>query len=503
MPDILTFPGQLNVPDMFNSTPAGFVRTADGRLVPAQAAASVMNGPSIRKKNLLCLLYWRGDIERVDRLGQLIADLERVHNPDWDVLLFGRKDCRPVGLQYGTIEALRRKFATVHILDDAGNFAQGFPWAANDMWQDLVGRLSAPVWTDRYKCFINLEWDCCPTRPGWLNELAAEFEHASRQNLVAVGAMQSDPMPHLNGVALYAIDLTKRVQGLDGGCPPDAAYDIAYAGKILPLAMGTPKIALDYRRATITPDELFASPACLYHGVRDESANAAVRAEHIDHVPRAQQTFAASTVFTYRRRIVGADDREIGDRLALWAQGFRTAGWNPVILGRDLANRHPKHAEYMATVAQFPTAPDTNIEVANARWESFLALAVQGGGLLAEFDTLPNASFQPASLPAKAGIASLGGDDRSCLVLASQEGANAFVDAVLAYQPTKDETQTTPANVLKAMRGDKPATVSFVADCDDPNYRAAKVVHFGTRGLKAAHGALPKSRAMMSCLRGL
>ena len=503
MPDIpyLVTPGT----DQFSAIPAGFTRTASGRLVPAQAADSVGFNPHAPRKLLVVLQYWQGDLDRVDELAQLIADMERVHNPGVDILLFGRKDC-PTTLQFGTVERLRHKFGIVHDLHDACNYEQGFPWAANAMWQDLVRRLGAPVWTDKYRAFLNLEWDCVPVRPGWLNELGREFDHAAEQGLLVAGALQADPLPHVNGVALYSTAIGSRIPALLGAVPPDAAYDIIFAPKILPVAMGTHKIQLDYRRPTISAEEILTSPAALYHGVRDRSALCAVRDEHVNHVARGNQTFGARTVLTFNRRTPGVVDAEKEAQLEMWNRGWLTAGWNPVVLSAGTAQRHPQHAEFMARVATFPLPKEANPEQALAQWERWLAFAVQGGGTMAAVEVLPSASFRPEDLAELKAALNIVGEEAGnpCLVYADKVGADFFVQRVLDFIPPAKATAVTVADVLASTltKKGKPPSIQ-VAQRNAPGWREAKAVHFSAAAVKAALPGYTISRAQLEFLRGL
>jgi hypothetical protein len=485
--------------DPLNIVPPGYVRTGDGRIVPAQTPESVMVNRS-RKKFLLALLYWQDDVERVDALANLIADLERVNNPDVDILLFGRWDC-PVGLQYSTIENLRRKFANVHIMTDGGNYARGFPWAANVMWEELVGRMSTPTWADKYRCFLNLEWDCVPTRPGWLGELGREFDQATIEGRAVIGARQINPAVHINGVAVYASDIGKRVNGsIDGSCPPEDAYDVYYASKILPLALNTPKIKSDYHRATISPDELFASPAALYHGVRDMSAMSAVRDEHINHVPRSQQAFVRSNVFAYRRKITGIDSQEVDEQIENWRKGWLSAGWNPIVLGERVATQHPQYMEVMARVASFPTTG--NIEHVNAKFERWLALAVQGGGLLTEFDVLPRMDFSPDKLQTGSGVQWLSGASSSALLAyADMAGFEAFLASLMAYAPAADAKAVSDTTILENGFDGLSKPLDIVQDYGANGWRNAKCVHFHAKAVNKSLPGVAPSRAMTSYLR--
>ena len=484
--------------DPFNTVPPGYTKTAAGNIVAVQTAESLMRDVHKQKKILLVLSYWRGDIDRVDLLANLIADLERVHNPDVDILLFGRKDCKQQ-IQYGTVERLKSKFQNVHVVTNAGNYADGFPWAANDMWQDLIGRMETAQYSTDYRGFLNLEWDCVPTRPGWLNELGREFDHAIQEGLAGIGTFQKTPVPHFNGVALYATNINVRAKGLRGACDASSAYDIVFAPKLIPVMLDTLKIQLDYRRPTIGPEELFASPAALYHGVRDLSAMSAVRDEFINHIPRASQTFTQKTIFTYRRKLEGVDNKDLDERIVLWQRGWQSSGWNAVVLGPSVAERHPKHALYMAHVASLPTF--ITRDASNAKWERFLALAVQGGGVMADFDVVPSTAFRPGSLPEKKGFQNF--DDSSALIQVDGPTIEAFIDAVMAFQPDlKAPKPPTPADILKTMP-EAPAAPILTKLRGESGWREAKAVHFSAAAVKASLPGFTKNRAITEYLRGL
>jgi hypothetical protein len=505
----------MNLTGITPPAPAGFVYSHAGHLVAVRPPSSLAEDPTFQRKVLLVLPYWEGDIEGVDILAQLITQLERVFNPHVDVMFFGRKDAT-VGPSPSTMEAIKRRFANVYHLngqtEGAGNYAVGFPWGANDVWLDLVGRMASAQWAKTYRCFINLEWDCVPTRPGWLNELAREFDSAVSRGKRVVGTYQSVPAPHYNGVAVYATDIGTRARITEASIPPDAAYDLYLAPQIMPHAVNTPLIKLDYRRPSISADELFASGAALYHGVRDMSAVAAVTEEHINHTPRKTQNFAAKTIYTYRAQVPGVEQEEIDAQIEAWTNGWRSNGWNPVVLGERTAQRHPRYPEFRRRVESFPAV---NVrEHALACWERWLALAVQGGGVMGDFDVLPTGACRPGTLPDKSGFQLLGGRV-PCLVQADEVGLGEFVKAVMAYTPDENDKDAsgTPclsdAAFLQRMLDAKPektwiSSHELVRGRDEANFGQAKsAVHFSTRSVNAALPGQSKSRAMNDYLRGL
>lgn len=519
----------VNYTGILPPAPPGFSYTAAGTLVAVRPASSLLGDHLQKKKFLLVFPYWAGDIERIDALAMLVANLERVFNPDVDILFFGRKDA-PVGPQQGTIDALRRRFGNVFHLcgqsEGAGNYEVGFPWGANGVWQDLAERMAQSPWVGNYRCFLNLEWDCVPTRPGWLAELAHEWDAAAREGRYIVGTYQQAPAPHYNGVAVYAIDIADRLKLGGRSVPPETAYDIFYGPLIIPMAQNTKLITLDYRRPSISPDELFSSGAALYHGVRDYSAVAAVIDEHINHVPRKAQTFADKTIYTYRARVPGWDEQEIDAQIAAWESGWRSNGWNPVVLGPRTAQRHPRHSEYMARAASFPTVNVREYE--NACWERWLALAVQGGGIMSDFDVLPVSVAKPWSdvLPKRAGFQVLGGGV-PCLVQADEAGCGEWVATVMEYQPPIGKTpkggpahisdmifvqELLAANAKADAAAEPPVPVAnpwlssynLVRERDAVDFAKSPVaVHFSARSVNIACPGQFKSRAMNGYLVGL
>ena len=138
-----------------------------------------------------------------------------------------------------------------------------------------------------------------------------------------------------NGVAVYATDIYRKVPGDKlGGCNAQAAFDIEKAPFIMPMAEATPLIYFEYRKATITPAELYAPrqlgviPA-LWHGVKDGSAREAVRARHINFTDKV--VASRQPVYTYYQPVPGGNSEKKAI-LVLWAQAWKSRGFNPIVL---------------------------------------------------------------------------------------------------------------------------------------------------------------------------
>ena len=463
----------------------------DGRIVPASKPTS--GKPVSDRKLLLVFQYWEGDKSTVEDLACLVSDLERVKNTSTDILLFARHDATLISPS--VVAKLQAKFGKV-MQARCRRRASGYPYGANAMFYDLVGLLAQfDPYRSEYYAFLNLESDCVPTCQGWLGKLAAAYHAAFDAGKACIGHVQPEnAMPHMNGVAVYAIDIWSRVGAskLDGG-PPHVAYDMYQGKTLLPFALDTELIRLDYNKPTITAEELFASKAVLYHGVKDASARTAVRAKFVSF--EGKKDLSGETVFTYFEPRCNATVEQ-QSILTLWDQAWRSRGWNPVVLKRRDAIGHRRYREVMQTVAKLPFMGDRRVlEDRMVRW---LALSLAGGGLLSEYDVIPE-DFPPQAIVNGTGF---GG---SSLVYAKGEYLNYLIENLASYeakpedvrngQPHVDEAQVV-SNLLVDPR-------SEIAMFSTVNSLKSKAIHFSRFAIDTTQSrGLPKSAVMRKYLQG-
>ena len=361
------------------------VRLLSGRVVPAATMGRVTPKP---KKFLIVIQHYEGDVEAAEQLASLIADLERTRNHEADIMLMNRADSRQMAT--GVIAKLEAKFDRVLLHTCRRTDGKGHPWGCNSMFYDLVSLMqSTRPYSEEFFAFINLESDCCPTRPGWIGELIAEWKKANAEGWSVIGQEQHTPNHHFNGVAVYAPDIYSKVGSkiLSGGSP-QVAYDVRHGPSILPFARDTGLIYFKFRQRTITPEELFevkrggVEPA-LYHGVKDGSARTAVRNRHINMSAPAVKR---QNVYTYfvPSGLNASEEKAI---VELWRQGWSSRGWNPVVLKFGDVAKHKLYPEFEAALDKLPCATDR--EKRDADFYRWLALDSAGGGLLVEVDALP------------------------------------------------------------------------------------------------------------------
>lgn len=449
-------------------------RMANGTYVPASLPSRALHGN--HQKLLIVLQYFDGDKQAAEELGELIADLERVRNNQADIMVFRRHDANEFSV--AVLQKLRDKFNKVYSETSRRRDAKGYPFGPNQMWSDIVTLMGqVPQWYNNYYAFLPLESDCVPTRPGWINELVEEFRVAKAKNFAAVGHIHTNPVEHLNGVAVYDTQLWKIVPGNKlNGSDPQVAYDIYHRAHLLPIAYNTPLIMMEYQRPTITAEDLFKpwkngfEPA-MFHGVKDGSARTAVRARHITF--SKERDSSNVTVFTYEHQ--RANNPSISTKYDLWAEGWRSRGWNPVKLTQRDAIRHPLYKDIIENLKNLKCLGDQAEMISRfARWA---ALGSMGGGLLVDPEVMPN-NFNPSSFnwkPALLSSSSAVGILAACM---NRETCDAFLAAMKKYPVETDVRLLAPElAILKASGLLKKPTV-MVSISGEKDWRSAKMICF-------------------------
>lgn len=449
-------------------------RMANGTYVPASMPSRALHGN--HQKLLIVLQYFEGDKEAAEELGLLIADLERVRNNLADIMVFRRHDAGEFSVS--VLEKLRDKFNKVYYEQSRRRDAKGYPFGANQMWSDLVTMMGQmPRWYENYYAFLPLESDCVPTRPGWINELVEEFRVAKSKNFAAVGHVHSNPVDHLNGVAIYDTRLWKIVPGNKlNGSDPQVAYDIYHSKSILPIAYNTPLIMMEYQRPTIVADDLFKpwkngfEPA-LFHGVKDASARIAVRAKHITF--SKERDSSNLTVFTYEHQRV--NNPSIMAKYELWAEGWRSRGWNPVKLTQRDALRYPRYKDILENIKgmKFLGEPSEMLP----RLVRWAALGSVGGGLLVDPEVMPN-NFNPSHFDWKPGLLSSSDSAGILAAYMNKESLTKFLDAMQKYPVDPENRLLAPELAVLKASGlfKKPNVMVSVSGAE--NWRSAKMVCF-------------------------
>ena len=346
-------------------------------------------------------------------------------------------------------------------------------------WSDIVTLMGqVPQWRDNYYAFLPLESDCTPLRPGWISELCEEFRLAQAKNYAAVGHIHENPTLHLNGVAIYDSNLWKIVGGNKlNGSDPQVAYDIYHRNNILPYAYDTPLIMMEYQRPTITAEDLFKpwkngfEPA-MFHGVKDGSARAAVRAKYVTF--SENRDISKITVFTYEHQ--RPNNPSITAKYDLWYDAWKSRGWNPIKLSLRDAVRNPKYTAVQKNLEKLPT-PLAAVDAVSrvVRW---IALDSVGGGFMVDPEVLPN-TFFPENLNRTNRVLcskeAYFGVQAACL---NREALTAFSEAVRKYSFNPDTPILDPEREFLTASGVQIDAEDILSIYGQNNWRSGSLVTF-------------------------
>lgn len=489
------------------------LRNALGQSLPAASITTA--APSIEKKLLVVLQYWEGDRARVEQQAHLIADLERVPNKNADIMLYARHDAGAFDIS--AIQRLQSKFGTVHQVR-CRRRASGYPYGANEMFYDLLDIMSNNAgYSNRYYAFLNLESDCCPTRPGWTEELIKAYRTAEIDGKLMIGHRNKTPAPHMNGVGVYAVDIQRRLGTMQMiGGPAQHAYDIYLAPRIMPVADDTPLIALDFQRPTISAEDLFAPrkegvvPA-LFHGVKDESAFAIVRSKFV--TLDGQIDLTHKTVFTYFDAVPEIDANEQKAQIELWKEAWKSRGWNPIVLTWIDARKHSLYEEFENAVKVFPTVNPKKYELSCfLRW---LALEQAGGGLMSDYDCVPG-RLMPRDLEdvrSESGVMHVLQSNETtavpACVYADRTALRKWIKYVMTYKPSSEDKENGSAHIsdqsiVTVASAEKKTFVKkhkMVLEFGEPDYKTGYAIHFANSACSKFKPGNAKSRCMLEYLR--
>lgn len=440
------------------------------------------------RKFLVVLNYWNGDREMMKALADLIGDLQAKRHDKVDLLFFRRWDAEQ--MPHALVHRLEEKFERVQQLACRRRSAVGYPYGPNEMFYDLIEQLNHREWQLKYYAFLNMEADCCPLTPDWLDHLIEAWDTAYHERKSATGHFSYDVkgMVHLNGAAIYATDIWHKAGGMNMiGGPATVAYDIHHASRLVPLARDCSQMLLDFNRKTITEEDLFAlrkhgEPVYYLHGVKDLSAQSAVRRKFVTATGTVVQPQRIKTVCTYYDPTPDINPDDQKQQIELWKQAWTEAGYNPVVLGEWDAS---KHADYPTLKAKTREVKQPAKRAALARLYRWLAFMHVGGGLYTEYDILPNASFSSEVIPEPDGVTLLEANEWSA-VSADRRGLTFLVEQLVEHHfttltlPSDRDILGTSLNEFWCFQH------PLVSRWNAPKWSEAPLVHFSTAACKTA-----------------
>lgn len=224
----------------------------------------------------VCMGYWIEDrelaFEVIEQAGNLLGEKSSIVG----LTYVYRFDSMPPAPEI--LERDSKYFASVKSVPTHFKYT-GWPAGCNDVAYTVLGQILPKAPKD-VECALILESDCVITRQGWDVELLEEWELTKKEKKSVCGCVLDwsyDRQKHVNASALWGRLTHKTLTGVENGEPAgDIAWDYYYGSTVMLLARHSDKFKLDWKRPTITSEELFADPALIFHGVKDRSALDAV-----------------------------------------------------------------------------------------------------------------------------------------------------------------------------------------------------------------------------------
>lgn len=232
---------------------------------------------------LVCLAYWPGDWAMAREVARLLSDLLPSKQSNVEFLFQGRFDCESPDPDI--VRHCEEKFARVHVRRSRRK-GVGFPMGCNELAFDLFDFMFCN--RDRFPRIggvLLIEADCVMLSRTWNHEFVDEWHRAQAAGKLVCGSFIPGNFNsgafHINATAIYRWDIIKHVPALYGS-PGTEGWDWYHGTRLHPVGYDTPLIHLDYRKKTISSEELFSPKKnkkvpVLYHGVKDDSAIRAVR----------------------------------------------------------------------------------------------------------------------------------------------------------------------------------------------------------------------------------
>jgi hypothetical protein len=433
-----------------------------------------------------------------------------------DLLLFRRNDARQ--LNDGITQPLLAKFDFVHQRRCRRMNATGYPQGCNEMFYDLLEMIRAEEWKQNYFAFLNLETDCVPLNPNWIQILSDEYKQLNIQGATAVGHVCEGPVEHLNGCAMYSIDFWETAGQLDliGG-PANVAYDIQKRGNIMPHAKDTPLMLLDFNRKTISASDLFGLTKAgvkpvFFHGTKDESARIAVRAFFIEK--KGLKDLANRTISTFCEVVPGINNAEQKHCIDIWRDTWQAAGWNTVVNTLYDALKHPLYKQIVDKSSRMPSVNPPGYDLAcYLRW---LAFDYQGGGVHSDYDVLPRRKFSPERFPIIQGFTCMQYRNRDggevvvpSLVSSDREGLKTWIQYILDTPEIGDhlingKPHMSDMYVLnRALKEPWLKRQDLCRDVGEDGWMESHAVHFSHGACTKYSPGTPKSLVMLQFVRSV
>lgn len=358
----------------------------------------------------VALSYHQGDLDQAQRWADWTAELGGTGNHSLFVM--------PVkGCPHIKVDTSKWK----EVLPCQDGYGISGNWNANTPVRDAAGpnsmiRQFAWVFQARGKGpWMFCEPDAIPMRSSWLDELEAEYARGAKPYMAAlIPGVDGEYQTHPNGNMILPADaafnegLMLPVYATFGGTTIEIAFDVACAKKVIPFMHETRLIQQIFRGESFKTKEDLARirpDTVLFHNSKDGSLINLLRTQRSGGVlvvsaPPEQsapviventkeESQMNPVVHTYFAP--SSDDatrKEQETVLELWKKNWTDHGWDARVLTEEVARRHLQFKPYQEAIEMLPIK--NPMEYEKACFNRWLAMAVNGGGMMVDMDVLCN-----------------------------------------------------------------------------------------------------------------
>lgn len=211
--------------------------------------------------------YWTGDFTNVTNLAKLITSMQSHHaGKECWFFLAHRQDCPP---NHKAAQIFSSKFRTIQFKCNSPQ--RGYPAGSNGQFASCMLHMRQ-LYSNTVRAVLWLEPDAFPIRRDWIQRLMNAWNnrkpgvHVLGHRFTLDG---SDKSMHINGVSLYAPNVTRLIPTITMG--GSSGWDWAQRGNILKSGDDTTEIRYTHLRRDFKEHELDDLSCSVFHGVKDNS----------------------------------------------------------------------------------------------------------------------------------------------------------------------------------------------------------------------------------------
>jgi hypothetical protein len=407
----------------------------------------------------------------------------------------------PPGLNCsGLVTTAKRAFATVDHFEDATYIESD--WAgkhdatgANMSFQCIANQIYY-----RYKePWLWIEPDSTPLHPEWIKKIEAEYTAGKK---LFMGDMVNFPPAglHMSGIGVYPHELLRYAPtAMRAGVAP---WDMVGSAEILQNFHETQLIQHEWlwdgQSPTFKSQEDLKKihpETVIFHRCKDGSIIDRLREKTLGlHGEQGEPATVVSKtrhetqpqIFTYFEPTPDIDQEDEVELLKIWHNAWSAAGFIPVVLNESHARQHPMYSVASTIFGKWPSSnPKGYDRACGIRW---LAFAMQGGGLVSDYDVMPN-GFE---IPKQDGMIFYSGNERDrlipCLVYAPERS---YYDSIIDHLITNTPTEKHWSDMISLRNFNFGIMDKQVKEYREVGWEHAKAIHFPTARMQPA-GLMPK-----------